>query len=92
MGWGRTLLLGDVGNRLDIADVEQEVKRLQRQAAFKNDLDMAQEEQIAYLTAELAETKLYLKAMMQLLTDKGIVSSEDIRDMVIANELTDDLE
>ena len=24
MGWGRTLLLGDVGNRLDIGDVESE--------------------------------------------------------------------
>ncbi len=26
MGWVRTLLLGDVGNRLDISDVEQDLE------------------------------------------------------------------
>ena len=30
MGWGRTLFLGDIGNRLDIGDCENEVARLRR--------------------------------------------------------------
>lgn len=28
MGWLRTILLGDIGNRLDIEDSEQEIERL----------------------------------------------------------------
>ncbi|MEM7576723.1 MAG: hypothetical protein AAF328_04530 [Planctomycetota bacterium] len=30
MGWARTLLLGDIGNRLDIGDVEQDLGHLRR--------------------------------------------------------------
>jgi hypothetical protein len=29
MGWGRTLLLGDIGNRLDIEDTEQDIAKPQ---------------------------------------------------------------
>ena len=28
MGWGRTLLLGDIGNRLDIEDTERDIAHL----------------------------------------------------------------
>ena len=28
MGWGRTLVLGDIGDRLDIADTEREISNL----------------------------------------------------------------
>ena len=28
MGWGRTLLLGDIGNRLDIEDCERSISAL----------------------------------------------------------------
>ncbi len=28
MGWGRTLLLGDIGSRLDIADTERDIEKL----------------------------------------------------------------
>lgn len=31
MGWMRTLLLGDIGNRLDIADTEVEIDRVKQQ-------------------------------------------------------------
>ncbi len=32
MGWIRTILLGDIGNRLDIEDSEQEIERLKKAA------------------------------------------------------------
>jgi hypothetical protein len=40
MGWGRTLLLGDIGNRLDIEDTERDIERLKREiaGAFHKDL------------------------------------------------------
>ena len=30
MGWARTLLLGDIGNRVDIADAERDVADVRR--------------------------------------------------------------
>jgi hypothetical protein len=30
MGWGRTLLLGDIGNRLDIEDTEKDIELLKK--------------------------------------------------------------
>ncbi|MEM7473860.1 MAG: hypothetical protein AAF483_02650 [Planctomycetota bacterium] len=82
MGWGRTLLLGDIGNRLDIGDVEQEVARIKRQMHSKDCLDMAQEEQLTLLTAELSEIKLYIKHLVWLLEDKQLVSREEVEKMV----------
>ena len=31
MGWGRTLFLGDIGNRLDIEDTERDIGSLKRE-------------------------------------------------------------
>lgn len=31
MGWGRALLLGDIGNRLEIGDLERDVAEMKRQ-------------------------------------------------------------
>ena len=28
MGWGRTLFLGDIGNRMDIEDTERDIQQL----------------------------------------------------------------
>jgi len=46
MGWGRTLLLGDIGNRLDIDDVEREIADLRRQMASGADGSGPQDELI----------------------------------------------
>ncbi len=39
MGWGRTLLLGDVGNRLDIGDCEREISSLRTKLRQKSKND-----------------------------------------------------
>ena len=31
MGWGRTFLLGNIGNRLDIEDTERDIAGLKRE-------------------------------------------------------------
>ncbi|QDU34130.1 hypothetical protein KS4_21920 [Poriferisphaera corsica] len=42
MGWGRTLLLGDIGNRMDIADTERDINllknKLSRQSSAMNEI------------------------------------------------------
>ena len=75
MGWGRTLLLGDIGNRLDIADTEENIDRLKRKMAkvFRN--DMSQDEKMEVLVRENAELKLYLAAVVRLLLAKGYCQS-----------------
>jgi hypothetical protein len=82
MGWGRTLLLGDIGNRLDIADTERDIADLKRKIAGSFHNDMSQDKQIDLLVAENAELKLYLAAVVRLLRSKGAISGEELQAMV----------
>jgi hypothetical protein len=89
MGWGRTLLLGDIGNRMDIDDVEREVADLKRVLSGEYQRDMSQDQKIAWLIEENAEIKLYLAALIRLLTTKGIVSKQDLQSIVAAVDAED---
>ncbi len=89
MGWGRTLFLGDMGNRLDIEDTERDVSHLKREIAGAFQKDMSQDRKINALVAENAELKLYLASIIRLLTAKGVVSDEELRAMVDAVDAED---
>ena len=89
MGWGRTLLLGDIGNRLDIADTEQDIARLRHELSTASRKDMSQDETIDALVNENAEIKLYLASMIRLLTAKGNISREELEAMVEAVDAED---
>ena len=84
MGWGRTLFLGDVGNRLDIEDTERDIERLKREIAGGMRTDMSQDERINALVAENGELKLYLAGLIRLLTAKGAISTDELRAVVDA--------
>jgi hypothetical protein len=89
MGWGRTLFLGDIGNRLDIDDVEREVSDLKRAITGEYQRDMSQDQKIAKLIEENAEIKLYLAALIRLLTAKGSISKQDLQSIVAAVDAED---
>ncbi len=89
MGWGRTLFLGDIGNRLDIADVEQEVQRLRKNMHAGEHNDTVQDNAIEQLIYENAELKLYLAALIRLLISNSTVSQEDIEKMVSELDASD---
>lgn len=89
MGWGRTLLLGDIGNRLDIADTEHDIARLKRSLEGTRQRDWTQDEKIAALESENSELKLYLATIIRLLTSKGVVSAEELETMVNAIDAED---
>ena len=89
MGWGRTLLLGDIGNRLDIADTEREIADLKREVAGAFDKDMSQDEMIRRLIAENVELKLYVVSLIRLLTRKGSISKEELQAVVAAVDAED---
>ncbi len=80
MGWGRYFFLGDLGQQLDLADQKGEIEslrdELRRNRAHSPAADVAQ------LQAENDELRLYLAAVVRLLTSKGIVSRDELQRMV----------
>jgi hypothetical protein len=89
MGWGRTLLLGDIGNRLDIADTERDVERLKQEISRAFRMDMSQDEKIEALIRENGELKLYLASLVRLLVSNGSVSKAELQAMVAAVDAED---
>jgi len=89
MGWGRTLLLGDIGNRLDIEDTERDIADLKREIAGSFNKDMSQDRKIKMLVDENAELKLYLAAVVRLLMSRGTISRQDLETMVRAIDSED---
>ena len=82
MGWGRTLLLGDIGNRLDIEDTERDIGSLRRKILGAFDQNMSQDKKIDALISENAELKLYLASVVRLLVTKGMISPEELAAVV----------
>lgn len=89
MGWGRTLLLGDIGNRLDIEDTENDIASLKQKMAGAFHKDMTQDKKIDVLIAENAELKLYLASVVRLLMTKGTISPDELRAVVEAVDAED---
>jgi len=78
MGWGRTLFLGDIGNRLDIEDTEKDIESLRHRLQAKSHTDQAQNERLEELENENDQLKLYLASLLRLLVGKGILSRDEL--------------
>lgn len=86
MGWGRMLLLGNVGQQLDIGDVENAVNQMQSAVQENQEVDLQQERSITELRRENQELKLYLATLIRLLVAKGVVKQEEVAATVNAIE------
>ncbi|HDS84519.1 MAG TPA: hypothetical protein ENN97_04905 [Phycisphaerales bacterium] len=82
MGWGRTFFLGDVGNRLDISECEKDIKVLKESLMQMHDEGQSQDAELMAVQRECDQLKLYIAALIRLLTGKGILDDEEIRKMV----------
>lgn len=89
MGWGRTLLLGDVGNRLDIADLERDVALLRDKNEKSFSKDQSQDALISQLISENSQLKLYVVSILRLLVAKGTVSEAELKAIVAAVDRED---
>ncbi|NOS72226.1 MAG: hypothetical protein HOP33_20165 [Verrucomicrobia bacterium] len=88
MGWGRMMLLGNVGQQLDIGDIENAVTEMQGAFLDNQRVDLDQAKSIAALKRENRDLKLYLATLIRLLVSKGVVKPEEIETVVRAIEPT----
>ena len=82
MGWARTLLLGDIGNRLDIADAEAEIATLRRSNDRTGRFLLGKELEIASLKDEMGRQKLAIQALTRFLIEKGMVNPAELDDFI----------
>lgn len=82
------MLLGNVGQQLDIQDVESAVGEMQSVLRQTQNLDRRQEQEIDELRKENQELKLYLATLIKLLVAKGVIRQEEVAAAVHAVEKT----
>jgi hypothetical protein len=82
MGWGRTFLLGDVGNRLDISDCEADIRVLKESLMEIHHEGQNIDSELLTLQRENDHIKLYLASITRLLIHKGVLSKDEIEKMV----------
>ena len=94
MGWLRTLFLGDIGNRLDIGDNEQQIRslrsRLRKARREKDAADASQDAAIEQLQEHVEQLELTIGMLSSLLVHKGLVSQDEIRQLVNSLDPPDD--
>ncbi len=92
MGIWRTLLLGDWGNRMDIADNEDRIRRMSRQVrqtkSRKHLKDRDQDQAIEALESEVEDLKIALGTLSQILIAKEILTEGELQR---ADEILDEL-
>jgi len=86
MGWGRMLLLGNVGQQLDIGDIERDIAQVTAQL---RNVDRQTADALTRLMRENAELKLYLTAVTRLLVAKGLVTQPELTSLVDAIDRSD---
>jgi hypothetical protein len=88
MGWGRMMLLGNVGQQLDIGDLDNAIEQMRGDFAQKEQVDHEQGQDIEQLKNENHELKLYLATLIRLLVSKGVLKQEEVETIVSAIEKT----
>jgi len=87
MGWGRMMLMGNVGQQLDIGDLENAVEQMRGEFQEKEQIDREQGQDIERLKKENHELKLYLATVIRLLVSKGVLKQEEVETVVRAIEI-----
>jgi hypothetical protein len=78
VGWGRTILLGATGNRLDIEDCEQDIAKLRNNLQRNASQDRSRDDEIRELRQELDQLKMCLSALSRVLMANGMIAEVDV--------------
>lgn len=86
MGWGRMLLLGNLGQQLDIHDQQEQIQDLQSQLSRLRSQDSGFNlaERVDRLEAELDEMRLYVAALIRYLGQRGGLDKAEFARLVDA--------
>jgi hypothetical protein len=82
------LLLGNIGQQLDIQDQRDEIRRL-RGIVSSGRQRGGGSEKTERLERELDETRLYVAVLVRLLVSKGVATQKEIRALVEAIDAED---
>ena len=89
MGWGRMLLLGNLGQQLDINDAQNALEQITARLQAGSKFDHETADALNRLVRENAELKLYLAALIRLLASKGVVTPAELTTIVDAIDRSD---
>ena len=82
MGWGRYLLLGDLGQQLDISDQKEELERLRAEMEQRGPPPLDAAPALKRLQQENDELRLYLAAVIRCLVSKQVITVEELKQIV----------
>ncbi|MDA7519351.1 hypothetical protein N9932_00575 [bacterium] len=78
----RTLLLGDIGNRMDIADAENQIAFLEKRQKLATRALTKKEVKISVLQAELERQRLATTALSRFLIEKGVIEETELEEFI----------
>lgn len=86
MGWGRWLLLGNLGQQLDIEDQRKEIQCLRRAMHGRSRSGSRSVKELGDRVGELErendELRLYLASLVRYLVNEGVLGVEDFAKLV----------
>jgi len=82
MGWGRTLLLGNIGAQLNIDDVEADVDEVKQHLEMMSGKDASRDGAIDRLQRENHDLKIYIATLLRLLVSKNVLTSDELTKFV----------
>ena len=82
MSWARMMLLGNVGQQLDIEDIESDMVRLRARLEAQSETDESQDQALRTLRREVTDLKLVVAELARLLVAGGTVPAEAVDRLV----------
>ena len=82
MSWGRMLLLGNVGQQIDIEDIEEDVARLRARIHSQQTTDSSQDEALLTLRREVTDLQLVVAELARLLVSGGTLPAEAVERLI----------
>ena len=86
MGWMRTLFMGDIGQNLEIEDLEQRLNQIRDE---RTQTARTKERQLEALQEETHELKVRLAVLIKLLVTKNVLTAQEIASMIAVLEPED---
>lgn len=82
MGWGRMMLLGNIGQQLDIQDTQEALRSLDQRLRAAGKFDQETSDYLHTQHREFSELRLHYAALIELLLNKGLVNREELLQLV----------